>query len=257
MKKIGIILCLSSSLFAASAAQATWEGNWLLGVSGGWAWNSNRDADVTIFHTPGGEVTNFHVGDLNDNNNNFFWGLLAGYQAHCGGWLVGGEVNVDWRHDHGHDDGRSFSVVDPIDGVITGSIDGANHHNAVVGLTARLGYEVSCYFMPYIRLGAEVTRRNDVTFAAFADPAGAPVAYSVVYNTDRSHRWGFVGGLGAEFPLPVFPELSLRAEYNYHSHSKHDDISALASNLGTLYTVSGDGNRHENTGKASLVWNFL
>lgn len=252
MKKIGILLCLSSSLFAASAAQAGWEGNWLLGVSGGWAWHSDRDADVTIIHpAPGGEITSYQVGDLGDNNN-FIWGLLAGYQARCNGWLLGGEVNVDWRKRN--DDDTTFSIVDPVDGVITGSVSG-NSHNAMVGLTARIGYEVSRYFLPYIRLGAEVTRANDVNFVAIAPAAAVP--YSVAYNSDRNHRWGFVGGVGAEFPVPLCNALSLRAEYNYHSHSKHDDIAALASDLGTLYTISGNGNRHENTGKASLVWNFL
>lgn len=251
MKKIGILLCLSSSLFAASAAQAGWEGNWLLGVSGGWAWHSDRDVDVTILHpAPGNEITSYHA-DLGSNNSKFIWGLLAGYQARCSGWLLGGEINVDWRNHN--DDDTTFSVIDPVDGAITGSVSGNSHHNAVVGLTARVGYEVSRYFLPYIRLGAEVTRIDDVDFVAIA-PA---VPYSVAYSSDRNHRWGFVGGVGAEFPVPMCNALSLRAEYNYHSHSRHDDIAALASDLGTLYTVSGDGSRHENTGKASLVWNFL
>ncbi len=251
MKKIGILLCLSSSLFAASAAQAGWEGNWLLGVSGGWAWHSDRDVDVTILHpAPGSEITSYHA-DMDSNNSKFIWGLLAGYQARCNGWLLGGEINVDWRNHN--DDDTTFSVIDPVDGAITGSVSGNNHHNAVVGLTARVGYEVSRYFLPYIRLGAEVTRIDDVDFVAIA-PA---VPYSVAYSSDRNHRWGFVGGVGAEFPVPMCNALSLRAEYNYHSHSRHDDIAALASDLGTLYTVSGDGSRHENTGKASLVWNFL
>lgn len=251
MKRIGILLCLSSSLFAASAAQA-WEGNWLLGVSGGWAWHSDRDVDVTIIHpAPGNEITSFRAGDVGDNNSKFIWGLLAGYQARCNSWLLGGEISVDWR-DHG-DDGATFSFIDPVDGAVSGSVSGNSHHNAVVGLTARVGYEVSRYFLPYIRLGAEVTRVDDVDFVAIA-PA---VPYSVAYANDRNHRWGFVGGIGAEFPVPLCNALSLRAEYNYHSHSRHDDVVALASDLGTLYTISGDGSRHENTGKASLVWNFL
>ncbi len=253
MKKIGILLCLSSSLFAASAAQAGWEGNWLLGVSGGWAWHSDRDATVSIIHDQvGNPVTSYQVGNLDDNNSNFIWGLLAGYQARCNGWLLGGEINVDWRNHN--DDDATFAVIDPIDGVISGSFSGNSHHNAVVGLTARVGYEVSRYFLPYIRLGAEVTRVDDVNFSAIRPAAPA---YSVAYSSDRNHRWGFVGGVGAEFPVPMCNALSLRAEYNYHTHGRQDDVAALASNLGTLYTVSGDGHRHENTGKASLVWNFI
>jgi len=252
MKKVGILLCLSSTLFAAAAANAgcCTDGNWVLGVSGGWAWHSDRDVDVTILHDDA-SVTSYRIGDLDDNNSRFIWGILAGYQARCNGWLLGGEVNVDWRSND-HDDAASFAVIDPADGVITGSFSGNNSHNAVVGLTARIGYEVSPYFLPYIRLGAEVTRIDDVNFTAIAP--GVP--YAVAFNNDRNHRWGFIGGVGAEFPVPMCKALSLRAEYNYHSHSRHDDVAALASDLATLYTVSGDGSRHENTGKLSLVWNI-
>jgi len=254
MKKIGIALCLSSTLFAAGVAQA-WEGGWLLGVSGGWAWHSNRDADFSIFH-PGGEISSYHIGDLDDHNNNFVWGLLAGYQARSCGWLIGGEINVDWRNHH-HDDEGNFALVDPVDGTIFGTFSGNNHHHAVVGLTARIGYEMSPYFMPYIRLGAEVTRRNDVDFVAIAPEAADPAPYSVAFSNDRNHRWGFVGGLGVEFPVPVMKCLSLRAEYNYHSRKHNDEVVALASDLGHLYSITGDSHRHENSAKASLVWNFI
>lgn len=254
MKKIGILLCLSSTLFAAAAAQAGCceNGNWLVGISGGWSWNSDRDATVTIQHpAPGSEITSYSATDLGDGSN-FIWGILAGYQARVNGWLLGGEVSVDWRN-HDDNDAHGFTVVDPVDGLIVGSVSGDSHHNAVVGLTARIGYEVSPYFLPYIRLGAEVTRVDDVNFAATAP--GVP--YTVAYNNDHNHRWGFIGGVGAEFPVPMCKTLSLRAEYDYHSHSRHDDIAALASDLATLYTVSGNGSRHENTGKLALVYNFL
>jgi opacity protein-like surface antigen len=253
MKKIGILLCLSSTLFAAAAAQAGCceNGNWLVGVSGGWAWHSDRDATVTIQHpAPGSEITSYQLGN-DDSSSKFIWGLLAGYQARVNGWLLGGEVNVDWRKHN--DDARGFTVDDPVDGIITGSVNGNSGHNAVVGLTGRIGYEVSPYFLPYIRLGAEVTRTENRDFVVTAP--GVP--YTVTSSNDRNHRWGFIGGLGAEFPVPVCKTLSLRAEYNYHSHSRHDDVAVLASDLATLYTVSGDGNRHENTGKLALVYNFL
>lgn len=253
MKKIGILLCLSSTLFAAAAAQAGCceNGNWLVGVSGGWAWHSDRDVNVAITG-PGTAFNAFSVAN-DDDRSNFIWGILAGYQARVNGWLLGGEVNVDWRN---HDDNdQSFTAVVPAPiGTLVGTASGNNHNNAVVGLTARIGYEVSSFFMPYIRLGAEVTRTDDVNFTV--SRAAAP-AFTAVYNNDRNHRWGFVGGVGAEFPVPMCKTLSLRAEYDYHSHSRHDDVAVLASDLGTLFTVSGDGHRHENTGKLALVYNFI
>ncbi len=254
MKKIGILLCLSSTLFAAAAAQAGCceNGNWLVGLSGGWAWHSDSDGAVTIQHpAPGSEITSYQIGN-DDSSSKFLWGILAGYQARVNGWLLGGEVSVDWRK---HDDNdRGFTVVDPVAGTLVGSVSGNTHHNAVVGLTARIGYEVSSYFLPYIRLGAEVTRVDDVDFTVTRPDAPA---YTAVYNNDRNHRWGFIGGLGAEFPIPVCKTLSLRAEYNYHSHGRNDDVAVLASDLGTLFNVSSDGSRHENTAKASLVYNFI
>lgn len=249
-----MILCLSSTLFAAAAAQAGCceNGNWLVGVSGGWAWHSDRDVDVAIQR--GNTFSAFNVANSNSDNNHFIWGLLAGYQARVNGWLLGGEVNVDWRNTNDDND-NGFTVIDPVFGTFIGSVSGNNsNNNAVVGLTARIGYEVSSFFMPYIRLGAEVTRTDDIDFSV-SHPA-AP-AFTVVSNNDRNHRWGFVGGVGAEFPVPMCKALSLRAEYNYHSRGRQDDVVALGSDLGTLFTVSNDGSRHENTGKASLVWNFI
>lgn len=247
MKKIVTALCLSSTLFVACAAQAGWQGNWLLGVSAGGAWHSNDDFGGTITHPNALGSTAFSLGEVDNDDDSFIWGFLAGYQARCNGWVIGGEVNVDWRGNG--DDDNSFSFVDPVDGLVTGSV--SSDRDTVWGITARFGYEVSCYFMPYIRLGVDNGGRN------FDFVAVNGANYAVVSNGDNdNHRWGFVGGIGAEFPIPAIAGLSVRAEWNYHARGGDDnDIVALASDQATLYTVSV-GDRHEQTARASLVWNF-
>jgi opacity protein-like surface antigen len=260
MKKVGLALCPCSTVFMAQAANAQWQGNFLLGASGGWAWHNSDDdvLNVTINHQPG--ISAYQFGNLGDrDDSNFFGGLLAGYQAKCNGWLLGGEVSVDWL-DRGDNNGVSATVVDPIDGAISFTASDDNHNDAIVGLTARLGYEVSPWFMPYIRLGAEYGgHRNGFNYTATAPAAADPAPYAVVSDDDNDHRWGFIGGLGAEIPVPVFSGISFRGEWNYHSRGHHNDDNrvTVASDNKHIFTVTnGDDHRHINTLKFSLVWNI-
>ncbi len=252
MRKLKTALLVSAALLATSAQ--AWEYNWLLGVSAGGAWHGNND-DVTLtIADPNAVPPLFESITLNGNNNdddNFIWGFLAGFQGRCNGWLLGGEVNVDWRG-NGNDD--NFTV----DSVLVGpaGVVGTIHRDRdpVWGLTGRIGYEVAPFFMPYIRLGADWGRRN-FSFTAATTNLLQNITVAAG-NDDDNSKWGFVGGIGAEFPLPVMAGLSLRAEWDYHSR-KHDDnnIVGLASDGTSIFTLNG-GTSHENTARASLVFNF-
>ncbi|MGD9591413.1 MAG: outer membrane protein [Candidatus Berkiella sp.] len=248
MKKVKLALCVTAGLLATSA-QAQWQGNWLLGVSAGGAWHDSDDLNVTVAQGGAAPFARTYFTNNDNDDGNFIWGLLAGYQARCNGWLLGAEINVDWRNDGDNDYG--FAFTDATVGGVTGFV--SHDRDVVVGLTGRLGYEVSPYFMPYIRLGVD---HGDRDFD-FAITTVAPAAIiTAASNNDNNHNWGFVGGVGAEFPLPMVAGLSLRAEWNYHSRGHNDnDIVALASDNVTLFTVSG-GDRHEQTARASLVFNF-
>lgn len=244
MNRSSLGLLVATALLASTAAQA-WEGNWLLGVSAGGAWHSNDDVDFTFTDTVAGITNTGTFG--NDNDSDFIWGFLGGYQARCNSWLLGAELNIDWRRDHDN----AFAFDSTLAGPISGTVSRDNDY--VVGLTARVGYEMSRYFMPYIRLGVDYSKR-DIDFTV----ATTDLINNFTLNADHGkNKWGFVGGIGAEFPLGFLcNNLSLRGEWDYHSRKHdHNDVTAFAPNGTTSITFNG-GSRHEQTARASLVYNI-
>ncbi|HRE30497.1 MAG TPA: hypothetical protein PLD88_00850, partial [Candidatus Berkiella sp.] len=127
--KSSLGLLVATALLASTAAQA-WEGNWLLGVSAGGAWHKNNDVHFTLTDTaiPSTETATFS----NDNDSDFIWGFLGGYQARCNSWLFGAELNIDWRDDHAHSFNHTTVAVGPVTGTVT------RDNDYVVGLTARI-----------------------------------------------------------------------------------------------------------------------
>ncbi|MBS0287189.1 MAG: outer membrane beta-barrel protein [Proteobacteria bacterium] len=250
MKISKLVLCATAALLATSA-QAQWQGNWLLGVSAGGAWYDNDD-NIGGSITRNNQTEGFVFNNDSDDST-FIWGFLAGYQARCNGWLLGAEVNVDWRNDDDDNDNNAFLVNSQLLGSnVVGAV--TRDRDVVVGLTGRIGYEVTRCFMPYIRLGVDHGDR-DFQFAAATTQLGNN-NITVAYSNDDNDSWGFVGGVGAEFLIPMVQGLSLRAEWNYHSRGNDDnDIVALASDNATLFAING-GNGHEQTARASLVFNF-
>lgn len=239
MKKIKTALCLSTVLLMAPAAQA-WDGNWLLGASVGYG-QVHGDAD--LFHEDA-----FANSHFNHRNHSWLWGVLGGYQARCNEWLVGLELSADWLRRHGGDD---ISFID--DDGFTWRASGNHHHDPIIGLTARFGYAISCYFLPYIRLGIETHRhRHD------ADVERLPLTDEdllLSYNLEGSRRsYNFVGGIGAEMPIPMCNGLSFRLEYDYHSRGRSNNADAVLVD-GTVVHLSAKP--HANTGKFSVVYNFF
>ena len=135
MKKLGTVIFMSTALMASSAANAGWEWNWLVGATAGYA---DRSGDLSMGMTDGPaaavplgvtEVVKTH------NDSGFAWGLLGGLQAHCNGWVFGGELNVDWRD---FDDSRGFSFTSASNNVNNAAA--RFDRGAVVGLSGRAGY---------------------------------------------------------------------------------------------------------------------
>jgi len=240
MKKLGIALCLSSTLFAAAAVQAGgWETNFLLGISGGYA---GTDGKLNYTMTSPAGVGTAFTRNLSDSG--FMWGLLGGYQGRCNGWLLGGELNVDWW-DHSGD--KNLAFTDGTGAGWSGTTSFKRETN--VGLTGRLGYEVASYFMPYLRAGVE-TSRDKLSFNA------SNSAQTLTLGGENGRRaYRFVGGIGAEIPVPVVMGLSFRVEYDYHSRGRAVGVSGVASDNATGFSASTK--QHANSGRASLVWNFL
>lgn len=242
IRKLTVAVCLSTVVFASTAAKAEWQYNWLLGVSAGWNQNEGSGDGFITPPAPAAQ-TLFSGHDVSDSN--FIGGVFAGYQARCNGWLLGVELNVDWQ---GNGDDNNFVFTDATGATWAGTA--SYKRDATVGLTGRMGFEISPYFMPYVRAGVE-TSDDDASFS-MANNAVVPL---VVSASDSSRSYRFVGGVGAEFPVPMLSGLSFRAEYNYHSRGKALDASAVASDNLTVAGVSV--HPHANSVKASLVWNFL
>lgn len=242
MKKLKIALCLSTALLASTTAQAQWQGNWLLGVSGAYNWGDGN-ADFSAFNSTTGTLVAFSPSMDVDG---WSWGILGGYQARCNGWLLGLELNVDWQD---RDNTESFAFASAGNTVVGASTINFDR-DTIVGLTARLGYEISDWFMPFVRAGVE-TSEDEISFSTVIT---APAPTTVASSSGERRSWRFIGGVGAEIPVPVVAGLSLRLEYNYHSKGRAVEATGLASNNVTLVTVSTK--QSDNSAKAALVYNF-
>lgn len=243
MKKITALALLSSLMAAPLVAQAgCWEGNWLLGVSGAYNWFEN-DFDVSV-NIPGVPLA-FSAND-DFSTQSWMWGLLGGYQVRNDEWLIGAELNVDWDGESHHSRNNAFATT------VAGRSINANvgyKRETTIGLTARLGYQVSCWFLPYLRAGVETSR--DKYDVSITDSGVAAAAFNGE-TSERSYR--FVGGVGFELPVPVCAGLSFRGEYNYHSRNKALDLTGPWS--GQVATSSSNAHNHTNTAKVSIVYNF-
>lgn len=242
MKKIGTVLCLSSALFV-STVQAGWEGNWLAGISGGYAVREGS-FDLTMLNTAA-QQTKF-IADL--QNKSYILGLLGGYQFICNHWLWGAEINVDW---HSNQDSDNFAFTD-----FTGlgwSAEAAYKRDFSVGLSGRLGYQFDSFFTPYIRVGV-VASRDELEYTATNTS-------SVTANIDDKRTvYRAMGGVGVEVPVsPLFPsmtQLTFRVEYNHLAHVSHSAAVEATGQASNGALVSAQSSPHINLIKASLIWNF-
>lgn len=246
MKRIKSLLALAAISCLSATAQAHWEYNSVLGISGGY-YSNDGDVNVTAF----GPAPLFDVNSLNRDigDDGFVGGFFSGYQARCNGWLFGAELAVDWE-DSGSDRffaGTFFSsdgVTAPV------GVTGVSRYDrgAIFGLTARAGYALTSYVLLYVRAGAELSRDKLFISVATNDTPAITGAFE-----DRFTNTRFVGGVGLEFPIMAC--FSFRAEYNYHSKGNSADTVGLLSDAATL--VVADARPNTNSVKASLVWNFL
>lgn len=240
MRKLSTLLCLTSAFALSAPAQAGWEYNALIGLNLGYV-DSSMDIDSSVF-----EATNEYRENLNKyNDSGFLWGFLVGYQARCNGWLFGLEANVDW---HDLEETRLYNNNNALDQTVQNSFQ--FDRGTVIGLTARAGYEINEYIMPYIRLGAE-TSDDDIRYTTTTNTTGPVVA--TLQGSERSYR--FLGGVGVEMPVPVMSGLSARLEYNYHGKGKPVNATGLASDGVTAVSVGGKPDAH--SGRLSIVYNFI
>ncbi len=280
MKKMGTAICLSSALLMSTAVQAGWQGNWLVGISGGYAEREGRDYITSIdggtaVPAIGGVVLfagNQTVFNQRFEDTGWIGSLFAGYQWKCNRWLVGAEVNIDWRD---YDETHDFVYADATAPAPNPNPTGITprpwiasmtyERDWVLGLTGRMGYELAPYLMPYIRLGAEWSR-DKLQYDAARQPGrvGIPNVGIValpgtiaVSANGRENSYRLVGGMGLEVPVPTVAGingLAVRAEYDYHSKGRTIGATAAASDNITLVNTSM--NPSEQSMIVSLVWNI-
>lgn len=242
MKKITTAICLTSMLMAGNA-QAYWANNFLMGVNLGYI---NREGSFTVtVNDTVQQVFETTNGPLDQDS--FSWGFLLGWQVRCNYLLYGLELSFDWQNH----DSNSARVIGPTPLFPTGSTLYTNYNYSVQSaLTARVGYAITPYIMPYLRAGAEITRENigaSITIPLVVDP---------YIDFDGSQNvWRFVGGVGVELPFPLLEGVTFRAEYNYHSRGHGVEASRLARDGVTL--VQAEGGQFANSVKGSFVYNFL
>lgn len=265
MKKLGTAICLSSALLLSTAVQADWQGNWLVGLSGGYAEREGKDY-ITIIGGPvpfGGAQT---VYNQRLEDTGWIGSIFGGYQFRCNRWLLGAELNVDWR---GYEEGNDF-VFEDASGIagLGALIDEAIpdprpwaagvklERDWVVGLTGRMGYELAPYLLPYIRLGAEWSR-DELQFVGARQSGAIPLSAVTVAGSEHKNSYRLVAGIGLEVPVPTIAGINgitVRAEYDYHSRGQTVGVTTAASDNVTL--VNSSMNPTEQSAIVSLVWNI-
>lgn len=262
MKQLSKAAGLSSLMLLSTAANAGWQGNFLIGAEGGYAWrDGNLNQTILDFNAAPRFIQATHQGSNGFADSAGLVGLLAGYQAQCNRLLLGLEANFDW---HGSEDSKAFhhlSDTNPAGLLI-------EHHNAyasyergfTIGLSARAGYEMTRWLMPYIRLGVETSRDTLRYTSNLQTPVGGVTLPVFTQLEDKERSYRFVGGAGFELDTYI-DELSLRFEYNYVPNSKR--VKASGGSTDTVIAAFSPTEEHfvdtkqdQHVAKAAIVYNF-
>lgn len=240
-----------------------WDSNWLVGAKAGYV-TAYGPLTLWVNNSEGQNIYNRTFQD-----DAFMAGLLAGYQARCGRWLMGLEFNADWRNlDQTHDFAGTSSnmgepvIFDPVEDVFDATGSGflgtvRYERDWAFGLSARVGYSILNCLMPYVRLGVELSDDElSVSFMPVAGPfSGVTTAFS---ESDWTYR--LFGGVGVEMPFPyLMAGLSMRGEYTYYHRGQGVTAHAIRSSATvppdpTFFTASMKERNQAVT--LALVWNF-
>lgn len=253
-----LLLCMAAVSTNANAFINVpgWSSNWLVGAKAGVV-SAQGPLVLTVVNDDGQNIYNrtFH-------DEAFTAGLLAGYQARCHRWLMGLELNLDWRNlDQEHDFADTSSnlgipvIITPAGVAAGGSgflASAKYERDWAIGLSARVGYSVSKCLMPYLRLGVETS--DDELSVSFLPVAGTFSGSQVAFSeSDWTYR--LFGGVGVELPFPyLMTGLTARAEYDYYHRGQ--GVSATASAFANATGFSAEMKERNQTFTLALVWNF-
>ncbi len=246
-KKSLLALCLALVLFCQAGFASICQ-NFLLGGEIGYAARSGEF--ITRFVAPSIVPVAVYT-DVNEGayDQGTLLGLLVGWQFRHNRWMLGLEGNVDFNN-LGRN--RPFEFNDKISG--TGLFNAAVFYQQgpIYALSLRAGYFVTPFFMPYARLGAQVSSDElnyQVIASTFATTATAP-SYDFISN--RKSIFGAFAGAGVEFPTYV-GATTLRFEYNYI----YTQALVMTENGPLIFGTHRYRPVGMQVGKVAFVWNFL
>ncbi len=223
-----------------------WMKNFLVGASMGYSdLQGSLRQQIAFGGLPDAYTSNI-VRDYSDSG--FIMGLLVGYQGIRDKWLMGVELNGDWNQ---IDTNHPYAFVDAPE------VAGWNamvryERDLLAGLSARVGYFLAYNFMPYARLGAEVSRDQLETVFA-PNPAVIPGRTTL---DARIWVYRFLLGLGVEISTACRP-LTVRVEYNYHSKGKTIETNGAIIDGVLNPVLNSNMQPTEQSASLALVWNFI
>jgi opacity protein-like surface antigen len=257
MKKTLMIFCtmiavmLSVSAHAyARLPQSVWQNcgldSWLFGLSAGYA---DREGDIDVranYAAPPNFPQTTVIRDLSDTG--FIYSAFAGYQVVYDYYLLGIELDVERQK---IEDDHRFAFSDPRS-TLGWNANVRYRRNTMIGLTGRYGYALADFIMPYVRLGAEVSRDKLITFIG-----GEPSVYprSVILQ-EKAWVYRFLLGVGIEMPIPCMP-FNLRLEYDYHSKGKTIETNGMLLDGIINPEFQSDLQPKTQSGRLAIVWNFF
>lgn len=234
-----IALALSSFPVLAYANLADgWYDNWLLGVSMGYA-DRNSVIQSSIL-----DSNNLSGYSRESSDNGWLAAAFAGYQSIHNEWLLGVEFNLEWQNIANNIHQYAFSGR---------QVTAEYRRKGMLDLSGRLGYALTTNFMPYVRLGAEISR--DALSSRF-NGRSTPMVH--LYNKGWIHR--FLVGFGAEMPIPDIYGMSgmtVRLEYDFHSKGKTIQDYGATGEADSMITYSTGMQPRTYSGRLSFVWNYF
>jgi len=204
-------LGLSALLLGSGSVNAGWAtplvDNWLVG---GYVGYGHRQATFqsSIYYESNPPL--FPTRDAREiSDTGVIAGMLLGYQAISNRCLAGIEVNLEAQP---VDSQHGFAFRDDLGEF--GWVGNLRYQTSLtLAVSARLGYAIATYFMPYVRLGVEFDQDD---FRTSFD--NTLIGNITISETHWTHR--FLLGFGAEVPIPNTCGITMRLEYNYHSKGR-------------------------------------
>lgn len=246
---LALSVLATAALCSATGYAHTRHQNFLLGGEMGYA--RQKENFNTSYIAPAAGLTRYPMAaqSVMVTDEGVLLGLLAGWQMRCHRWMFGIEGNVDFGS---FEQNRPFAFTDSVVGNTAFSGNIVYDRDTIYGLTGRIGYFVTPGFMPYVRVGGQVSH-DELNYQVTVTSGALPVPLRDFSSTDDD-IYGVVAGIGVEFPSFIGPS-TLRFEWTF---SRTEDLTINDSILPVLgQHYIDDPHPETNVLKVAWVWNFM